>query len=136
LAFQLLILKIKILTKNGKEDHFELNELLLFGVFDFDLVTCMNILLSDDTNVLHRQHQAQHNQVSVCTIQTMAIIWRELMFVASDPFHDLMLTLTWAVRAGENNTDIFPIIIFFDLFLNEKVNHFIEFLHEFRAWRN
>jgi len=90
----------------------------------------MNILLSDNADIFHRQCQAQHDQVSVSSIQAMTIVWWELMFVASDPLHNLVFTFTWTIRSSENNTEIFPIIILFDLFLNEKVDHFVEFFHE------
>lgn len=66
----------------------------------------------------------------------MTVIGWELMFICSDPFHDFMLTFTRAVGPCKNDTDIFPVIVFFNLFLDEKVDHFIQFLHELCTWGN
>ena len=96
----------------------------------------MNILLPDNAYIFHGQSQAQHDQVSISPIQTVGIIRRELAFICSDPLHDLVFTLTRAVGPSKNDADVFPVIVFFDFFLDEKVYHFVKFLHELGTWRD
>lgn len=47
-----------------------------------------------------------------------------------------MLSFSWTIRSCKYHTNIFPIIILLNFFLNEKMNHLIQFLHEFGTWRN
>ncbi len=55
LIFQFLILKVKVFPQNGKENHFKLNDFLLFRILDFNLVARVNVLFSDDANIFHWQ---------------------------------------------------------------------------------
>ena len=66
----------------------------------------------------------------------MTIVGIKLMFVGSNPLHDLVFTLARAIWSCKNDADVFPVIIFFNFFLNEKMDHFVQFLHKLSSRGN
>lgn len=96
----------------------------------------MNVLLANDAGVLYWQGEAQHDQVRISTIEAMRILREELLLVRPDELHDLVFSLSWGIRACEKNREALPIIVLFDLLLQEKVQHFIKLLHESSSGRN
>ena len=96
----------------------------------------MYILFSDNTGVFDRKREPEHNEVGICAVEAMRVIGVKLRLVGPHKFHDLVLPLTWSVRTRENNTEVLPIIVLLDLLLYEKMQHFVELVHEGGSRRN
>lgn len=96
----------------------------------------MNILFSDDEYVFDRESEAKHNQVSICSIEAMSIVLTELSLVCPHKLHNFVFSLSWSIWPCKYNAQSFPIIILIYLFLNEKMKHLIELLHESSSWWN
>ena len=118
-----LILNIKILPEYGQEDQLKLHELLLLTILNLNLIARMQILLPNNANILHGQHQAQHNQISIRSIQTMRIIGSKLRLIGANPLHDFMFALARAIATGKNDGDVFPIVVLGDFLLDEEGDH-------------
>ena len=60
--------------------------------------------------------QAQHDQISICTVDTMGKVgfvglWGTLL---TDEFHDFMLALSWATGIREDDSEVFPEFVWLD----------------------
>lgn len=94
----------------------------------------MHVLFADDAGILEGQGEAQHDQIRISSIQAMRIIRQEGMLVGPDELHDLMLSLTRCIRPSEYNGESLPMLILLDFLEEEEMDHFVELLHEARAW--
>ncbi len=96
----------------------------------------MDVLFTDYQSVLYRQSQTQHYQVCVGSVETVSVIGQEVLLVCPHELHDLVLALARGVGASENDAEALPVVVLFNFFLDEEVEHVIELFHEGSARRN
>lgn len=96
----------------------------------------VHVLLADDAGVFEGQREAQHDEVCVCAVEAVRVIWVELALVGPDVLHDLVLSLAWGVRAREDNGQPLPVVVLLDLFEEEEVEHLVQLSHELGPWRD
>lgn len=57
----------------------------------------MHVLLSDDADVLEREGKAKHDEVCVCSIETVGVVGVEVLGIGADVLHDFVLSFSGGV---------------------------------------
>lgn len=96
----------------------------------------MDVLLPDDECVLDGKSQPQHDEVGICSVEAVGIVRQEVILVSSHELHNFVLSFSGSVRASEDYTKAFPVVVLIDFFLDEEMQHFVELLHEGSSWRD
>ena len=72
------------------------------------------------------RNKTKHYKISILTIDAVTSVWAvsRLIFHHTNMFHDLVLAFAGNVMTTEDNLELSPAWIFFDLFTDEVLDRF------------